>query len=777
MLNLAARDIIMPAANGRASQTNIGEDTNRIREGREGARRKVGTEALVTIADIELGEDVLAHVLRTAGRFDQRRYQQLVGAANIYKEGDAAIGVAAADEGSRERARMLLANTAIATLHEQPLFVDELQQLIWDTTDHTIYDAVKHWTLGDLQAYLLGHDEAEIKAVMPGLNSDVIAAVTKLMSNDELIAVGRKVFNPLPGSQIGAKGYMGARIQPNSPTDHPEDIAWQVFNGFAFATGDVLLGTNPVDGSEASIAAIEHTLKDIVEAFDLGDILPWCVLAHIDAQAAVDASHPGAVALLFQSLGGTVDANRTFDLTIDKMLDYARSRTGKYGLYVETGQGADYTNGAAHGFDMVTHEARKYGFARALKQECERAQPARAWVHVNDVAGFIGPEVYKTREQLARAALEDTVMGKLHGLTIGLDVCSTLHMAMSLDDLDWALAQIMPANPAYLMALPSKNDPMLSYLTTSFQDHARLRHAFGYRVNDAMWAFFQRLGIIDEQDQFTEHAGDPVWVYYQYRLAKGDTRSRDAIEAEGRRQAQAVQARGVPLAIGHGGRVWDMDPELTTRIARLYEDAKASLWAALSPELIETIPNAISLDTQSQDRADYIAHAASGERLSDAALAALRALRDSWGDDIPDVQIVISDGLNAKALMDAGHLAPYLETLREELHAAGLTVGPQHLVLTNGRVRAGYAIGHALFAQAPPSRPRAIVHVIGERPGSGHHNYSVYLTAPVAQAWAAQDVDHDIAQVISGISDTALSPTAAAEATAQRLQVYWRQAR
>jgi ethanolamine ammonia-lyase large subunit len=733
----------------------------------------VDTTHLVTISEIELGEDVFAYLQRTEGRFDLTRYQQLVGAANPYKEGDEAIGVAAADTRSRERARTLLAHTTIAALHAHPLFVDDLQHLIWDTTDQTSYAVIKDWTMGALKAYLLDRSEADIKTIMPGLNSDVIAAVTKLMSNDELIAIGQKVFNPLPGTQLGAKGYMGARIQPNSPTDHPEDIAWQVFNGFAFATGDVLVGTNPVDSSASNIAAIEHTLKDIIETFDLADVIPWCVLAHIDVQAAVAAQHPGSVALTFQSLAGTDDANRTFNITIDKMLQYARSQTGRYGLYFETGQGADFTNGAAHGFDMVMHESRKYGLARALKQELDRVQPHGAWVHVNDVAGFIGPEVFKTREQLVRAALEDTVMGKLHGLTIGLDVCSTLHMSMSLDDLDWALDQIMPANPGYLMALPSKNDPMLSYLTTSFQDHVRLRSAFGYKVNDAMWAFFQRLGIIDQQHQFTEHAGDPIWVYYQYRLAKGDHRSRDAIEAEGREQAQAVQTRGVPLAIGHGERVWEMDPELTTRIARLYEDAKASLWATLAPEFIETIPNAIPIATQSQERADYISHPASGETLSASALAALHTLRDAWGEEIPDVQIVISDGLNAKAIMDEGHLAPYLETLREELHAAGLSVGPQHLVVSNGRVQAGYAIGHILFARAAPSTPKAIVHIIGERPGTGHHNYSVYLAAPSARSWAAKQIDHDIVRVIAGISDTAMQPVAAAEMTVHLLQAYW----
>jgi ethanolamine ammonia-lyase large subunit len=141
---------------------------------------------------------------------------------------------------------------------------------------------------------------------------------------------------------------------------------------------------------------------------------------------------------------------------------------------------------------MVIHEARKYGFIRALKQQIEDQNAREAWVHVNDVAGFIGPEVFKTKEQLVRCCLEDTVMGKLHGLPIGLDICSTLHMDVSLEDLDWCIEQVMPANPAYLMALPTKNDPMLSYLTTSFADHVRVREKFGYKINDAMWDFSKK---------------------------------------------------------------------------------------------------------------------------------------------------------------------------------------------------------------------------------------------------------------------------------------------
>ena len=97
--------------------------------------------------------------------------------------------------------------------------------------------------------------------------------------------MGRKIFNVIPGTKLGAKGYMGARIQPNSPTDHPDDVRWQTFNAFAYATGDIVIGTNPVDSQVKSNIAVQKALKDIVETFKLKDVLPWCVLAHIDVQA------------------------------------------------------------------------------------------------------------------------------------------------------------------------------------------------------------------------------------------------------------------------------------------------------------------------------------------------------------------------------------------------------------------------------------------------------------------------------------------------------------
>jgi len=720
----------------------------------------------VTIRDVKPGEDVFGYIQRVKGSFDQTLYQQVIGASNAFKEGDETIGVGADDGKTRENARALLANTKIKDLYEHPLLADDLQKLIWQTTDAGQYGKVKDWTMGQLKEFLLTKSEAEIKAIMHGLTSETIGCVPKLMSNQELIAFDSKIFNSLPGTQIGAKGYLSARLQPNSPTDNPEDIVWQTFNGFSFATGDIVIGTNPVDSQVKSVAAVEQALKDIVVTFKLEDVVPWCVLSHIDVQAEVSKQYPQSVATMFQSLAGTDDCNKTFDVTVAKILKYAQAKKGeRYGLYFETGQGSEFTNGAANGVDMMVLESRKYGFSRAAQMELAKVQPRGAWLHVNDVAGFIGPEVFKTREQLVRCCLEDIAMGKLHGLTMGLDICSTLHMAVSLDDLEWCQDQIMPAAPAYLMSLPTRNDPMLSYLTASFQDHVRLREKFGLKVNDKMWEFYKRIGIVGKDNKYTEHFGDPVWVYYQYRLAKGDKRSKEAIYAEGQKQISQVDARGVDLAIGHGQKAWDLNPQLSNKLVSLYQDAKKSLWAELTPEFIKTIPNAVQVRTLSKDREDYIAHPATGEKLSPESVATLEKLRDSWGEKKPNVQIVISDGLNANAIMDENHLAPYLDEIRRLLTEAGAVVEEKNIVVTSARVRAGYEIGQLLYKDADPNRFKGILHIIGERPGTTHHSYSVYITAAKGSVWTNKKVDHDITRVVCNVADTALSPKEAADET------------
>jgi ethanolamine ammonia-lyase large subunit len=732
--------------------------------------------SLPVIKAPEGAEDIFTYIQKEKGTLDQTLYRQLIGAANEFKEGDLTLGISAESENSRKNARALLANTKVGDLRKHSLFTDNQYALIQETT--LVNLELDTWTMGELKDFVLTKPEEEIKRLMPSLSSDVIACLVKLMSNDELIQVGQKVFNPIPGTQIGSKGYLSARVQPNSPTDHPEDIIWQVFDAWAYGVGDLVLGTNPVSSDPKSVAEIEKALYDILTTFGLEKTLSNCVLAHIDVQAEAEKIYPGTTGIWFQSIASSDKANQTFDVSIEKMNRHMDSRTGQFGFYAETGQGADFTNGHGEGVDMVIHESRKYGFIRALKDRLSAGKSPEnsPWVHVNDVAGFIGPEVFKSKEQLVRCCLEDTVMGKLHGLTIGLDICSTLHMDVTLDDLDWCIEQVMPANPAYLMALPTKNDPMLSYLTTGFHNHVKIREQFGYKINDAMWDFFKRIEIIGEDNRPTAHFGDPTWVYYQYQLAKKDLRTKEEILAEGRKAITEVEARGVPIAQGFGENIWDLKPELDKKIHELYDDAKLCLWTELSDSFVTSIPSSVALVTQSKDRKDYVYHPETGEKLSLESIKRLKKLTANWEADAIDLQLIISDGLNALSLEDEGHLLPFLEELSAQLTAKGLKISPKNLVFTYGRVRAGYATGEELFGELPKKdAKKGIIHIIGERPGTEHRNFSAYITAAAVASWSQKGkVDHDITRVVSGISDTAYLPKAAAEEVAQIFESLFR---
>ena len=718
-------------------------------------------------------EDLVAYVHRIAGGWDIGLYRRVLGAANDYKEGDEIIGVCAKTPAERTLARRLLEQTTLGQIDAHPPFEDRMLEVVRGGQRSIQTKQIQGWTLGQLKTFLLEQSESEVHAIRPGLSSDSIACVVKLMSNQELTETGRKVFNPLGGSQLGARGYMGARIQPNSPTDHPEDIRWQVFNAFAFAVGDVLVGTNPVSSEPESVALVEATLKDVLDTFKISETIPHCVLAHIDIQAQLERTQAGSTALWFQSIAGSDAANGTFDVTLDKMLRHAQDKTGKFGLYFETGQGADFTNGHGFGTDMLVHESRKYGLARSLSQvlsqsKQHRGESSDAWVHLNDVAGFIGPEVFRNREQLVRCCLEDIVMGKLHGLMIGLDVCTTLHMDVSLDDLGWCIDQIMPANPGYLMALPTRIDPMLGYLTTGYHDHVHIREKFGYRVNEAMWEFFKELGVIDRQGKPTEHFGDPSWVYLAYCRRRSDDRAQQVILAEAQDRIAQVRQRGVFISQGHGQQVSRLDRDLDEHIHRIYDDAKKCIWAELPEDFEGTIPGGVQVRTLSVDRNDYILHPVSGETLCAETIDGLEKLRDEHGDKY-DTLIVVSDGLNALANTSGDQARELIEHLRSELGSDGRRVAPEVFVIRSGRVRAGYRLGETMFRDR--SGRLQILHIVGERPGSGHRTLSIYITSADGSDWTeSSKVDHNITKVVSGIAHTALLPGLGAQSASRILR-------
>ena len=402
---------------------------------------------------------------------------------------------------------------------------------------------------------------------------------------------------------------------------------------------------------------------------------------------------------------------------------------------------------------MVTLEARAYGVARLIRQR------TGSWMIVNDVAGFIGPEVFRTGEQLLRACLEDTVMAKLHGITMGLDVCATFHMGIGPAELRTLTEHIVAqAAPAYLMAVAGNADPMLGYMTTSFREHARLRRQTGRQIASAMQKRLIELSTMTESGAASGKGADAL--YAAYHKAGGDTRSLDTLRDEGAKKIRTLAERGFDLGYDCDENYED-PPAASARITGIYSNARRALYATLDEAVIsDSSPAYIRVHTRSSDRDDYLAHPATGELIDDEGAARIRAL---YPVRRPQVQVVVSDGLNANAINE--NLRSVLPAVRRELLAAGHHISETDIVIENGRVRAGYHIGSLLEAEM-------IIHFIGERPGTGLNTLSAYLTYGLdhkgQSRWvSAAGFDHSWTTAVCGIHRRGKPPERASEEIAR----------
>ncbi|MBV8859522.1 MAG: ethanolamine ammonia-lyase subunit EutB [Acidobacteria bacterium] len=665
--------------------------------------------------------------------------------ANEFKEGDLGVG-GTRDEAARPAARAALGALTLGELRATALVEDGVSEALDATIDRRLAAEISALTVGELKGILSGGRAAEwVRRYRDGLSSESVAAVVKLMSNEELSAAARQIFNPLPGEgvSVGAPGHFGSRLQPNSPGDEEEEILFSVLEGLTYGCGDVVLGLNPAGDDVESIVRLEELLRSIVERLKLPT--RYCVLSDIVKQSS--ALSRVKVDVGFQSLAGTSKAlGGMVGLDVDGVLELAR---GFPGLYFETGQGSEVTNGAAEGVDMVTLEARTYGVARHIGKR------TGAWMIVNDVAGFIGPEVFRTGAQLLRACLEDTLMAKLHGLTMGLDVCSTFHMGIEPAELKKLTAEIVErAAPAYLMAVAGNADPMLGYLTTSFREHPALRLQTKRRISTPMQRRLTELGVLDGRGLPRADAGGAASLYAAYLKAGGDARTDEALRAEGSKKIKSLAGRGYDLGFGHAAD-YAAPPEVEARLEKIYSHARRALYSTLDEGVLrEVSPNNLRVRTLARDREQYLSEPSAGERLRPEDAAHVSRL---YGARRPRVQLVLSDGLNADALNENARAV--LPRLRRGLTEAGLHVGEVDLVVTNGRVRAGYHAGELLGVDL-------VVHLIGERPGTGLNTLSAYVTYgrdAAGQLRWSPSLDHACTTAVCGINPKGKRPDAAVE--------------
>ena len=429
----------------------------------------------------------------------------VMAAASPPRSGDRLAGLEARSMEERVAARYVLADLPLARFLEEalvPYETDEVTRLIIDSHDRAAFARISGMTVGALREWLLS-DEADtvsLSAVAAGVTPEMAAAASKLMRNQDLIAVARKC-EVISGfrNTIGLHGRLAVRIQPNHPTDDPVGIAAAVLDGLLLGCGDAVIGINPATDSIESQITLLQLLDELRERYAIPT--QSCVLSHItNTLAAIARRAP--VDLVFQSIAGTEAANRSFGIDLallregrDAGLSLGRHAIGSNVMYFETGQGSALSAEAHHGVDQQTLEARAYGVARAFRP-----------LLVNSVVGFIGPEYLFDGKQIARAALEDHFCGKLLGLPMGIDVCYTNHAEADQDDVDSILTLLGVAGVTFIMGVPGADDVMLNYQSTSYHDALYLRQALGLRPAPEFEAWLVSLGVLDPEGRIQDQA-------------------------------------------------------------------------------------------------------------------------------------------------------------------------------------------------------------------------------------------------------------------------------
>ncbi|PIC79696.1 ethanolamine ammonia lyase large subunit [Sporosarcina sp. P18a] len=431
--------------------------------------------------------------------------KEVLAKANEEKSGDRLAGIAAETVQERIAAKTVVSELLISDIRNNPLIPiedDEVSLIIENDINEKVYSGIQNWSIAELREYILSNEvgDRELKRLSRGLTSEVIAAVTKLMSNLDLVHAANKIeILSTCNITIGQKGTLSSRLQPNHPTDNIDGIITSLKEGLSYGIGDAVIGINPVDDSVESVKRVLNATKDFIDEWEIPT--QNCVLAHVTTQ--MKAIEQGAPAdMIFQSIAGTEKAHRSFGISAELIAEAKDlslkmgTGTGPQTLYFETGQGSELSAEAHYGVDQVTMEARNYGFARHYDPYI-----------VNTVVGFIGPEYLYNSKQVIRAGLEDHFMGKLHGLPMGVDICYTNHIKADQNDIEDLSILLSAAGVNFIIAAPMGDDVMLNYQSMSYHDVATVLQTMGKTPAPEYLKWLEKMGIY-ENGMLSKYAGD-----------------------------------------------------------------------------------------------------------------------------------------------------------------------------------------------------------------------------------------------------------------------------
>ena len=420
--------------------------------------------------------------------------------ASPMRSADQLAKIAATSQVERVAAQMCLANLELKTFLNESLIdskIDEVSKLIEDRFDSNAFKMISHHTVGSLREWLLDYKTTteSIQKIKWALTPEMVAAVSKIMRNQDLIKVAKKceVITRFR-TTVGLPGHLCVRLQPNHPIDDEKGIFVSIMDGLSLGAGDATIGINPATDNPKNVTRLLKLIDDIRLKYEIPT--QSCVLTHVTTQ--IDLMKKNIpLDLVFQSIAGTEITNTSFGINLSMLKEASvmakeqeRGTIGDNVMYFETGQGSALSANGHHGVDAQTCEVRAYAVAREFDPFL-----------VNTVVGFIGPEYLYDGKQITRAGLEDHFCGKLLGVPMGCDICYTNHADADQNDMDNLLTLLGTAGCNFIMGVPGADDIMLNYQSTSFHDALYLRSTLGLRPAPEFHSWLEKMNILDKQMQ------------------------------------------------------------------------------------------------------------------------------------------------------------------------------------------------------------------------------------------------------------------------------------
>ncbi|WP_419770443.1 MAG: ethanolamine ammonia-lyase subunit EutB [Candidatus Marinarcus sp.] len=438
-----------------------------------------------------------------------KNLSDLMAKATPKRSGDILAGVGASSSQERVVAQMCLAEVPLKTFLNDlliPYEDDEITRLIIDDHESEAFQLISHLTVGDFRDWLLSDATTVevIKQARAGMTPEMVAAVSKIMRNQDLILVAKKC--PVTTSfrdTIGLKNHLSTRLQPNHPTDDVRGITASILDGLLYGNGDAVIGINPATDNVEQTIKLLKIMDEIITQYEIPT--QSCVLTHVtNTIEAIEKKAP--VDLVFQSIGGTQATNTSFGVNLavlkearEAALSLNRGTVGNNVMYFETGQGSSLSANANFGLDQQTCEVRAYAVAKKFDP-----------LLVNTVVGFIGPEYLFDGKEITRAGLEDHFCGKLLGLPMGCDICYTNHADADQNDMDNLLTLLGVAGCNFIMGIPGSDDIMLNYQTTSFHDALYARRVLNLHAAPEFEIWLKKMEIFTNTDTFSLNNNIPA---------------------------------------------------------------------------------------------------------------------------------------------------------------------------------------------------------------------------------------------------------------------------